>query len=213
LPIAKEISMNWHDLIGFILILAAAAAIPGPDIAAIVGSGLSGGLSRAASVTLGIMLGHAVWMTAAFTGLAALALALGGAFILIKAAAVAYLLYLAWKLWTAPVAAASDDIAVPHAASNRAGIITGLLVSLSNPKALVFFSAVMPSILPMEKLSLMDFGLLILASALTFVVVFGAWALLAAKARSTLGNAARRRTFNRASAVLIAGSAVAVAAR
>ena len=102
--------MNWHDLIGFILVLAAAAAIPGPDIAAIVGSGLSGGLSRAAAMILGIMLGHAVWMTAAFTGLAALALALGGAFIVIKAAAVAYLLYLAWKLWTAPVSASPEDI-------------------------------------------------------------------------------------------------------
>jgi threonine/homoserine/homoserine lactone efflux protein len=205
--------MNWHDLIGFILILAAAAAIPGPDIAAIVGSGLSGGLPRAFSVVLGIMLGHAVWMTAAFTGLAALALALGGAFILIKAVAVAYLLYLAWKLWTAPVAASPDDMGTTGAASNRAGVVTGVLVSLSNPKALVFFSAVMPSILPMEKLSLADFALLILASSLTFIVVFGAWALLAAKARSALGNAARRRAFNRASALLIAGSAVAVAAR
>src|SRR5688572_20777650 len=156
-PIFLEASMNWHDLIGFILILAAAAAIPGPDIAAIVGSGLSGGLPRAFSVVLGIMLGHAVWMTAAFTGLAALALALGGAFILIKAVAVAYLLYLAWKLWTAPVAASPDDMGTTGAASNRAGVVTGVLVSLSNPKALVFFSAVMPSILPMEKLSLADF--------------------------------------------------------
>ena len=205
--------MNWHDLIGFIVILAAAAAIPGPDIAAIVGSGLSGGLTRAFSVVLGIMLGHAVWMTAAFTGLAALALALGGTFILIKAVAVAYLLYLAWKLWTAPVTASPDDIAAPRAASNRAGIATGVLVSLSNPKALVFFSAVMPSILPMEKLSLADFALLILTSSLTFIVVFGAWALLAAKARTAFGNAARRRTFNRTSALLIAGSAVAVASR
>jgi threonine/homoserine/homoserine lactone efflux protein len=204
--------MNWHDLIGFVLILAAAAAIPGPDVAAIVGSGLSGGLRRAASVVLGIMLGHAVWMAAAFTGLAALALAMGGAFIVIKAAAVAYLLYLAWKLWTAPVTTATDEF-VASAAPSRTGIVTGLLVSLSNPKALVFFSAVMPSILPMERLSLTDFALLVLASWLTFIMVFGAWALLAAKARDAFGNIARRRAFNRASAVLIAGSAAAVAAR
>ncbi len=204
--------MSWHDLLGFILILAAAAAIPGPDIAAIIGSGLSGGLPSAFRLVFGLILGHAVWMTAAVTGLAALAQALGAAFIVIKLGAVAYLLYLAWKLWTSPV---SDGLQTDAASSgpSRAGILTGLLVSLSNPKALVFFSAVVPSILPIQHLSLGDFAVLILASSLTFIVVFGAWAVLAAKARAVLGKAANRLAINRGSAVLIAGSAVAVATR
>jgi threonine/homoserine/homoserine lactone efflux protein len=203
--------MNWHDLIGFIIVLAAAAAIPGPDVAAIVASGLSGGLRRAISVVAGLILGHAVWMTAAFTGLAALAAALGPAFLLIKVAAIAYLLYLAWGLWTAPVTPLAEE---PHAAApGRAGVVTGLAVALSNPKALVFFSAVVPSVLPMHSLTLGDDLLLILCSSLVFAAVFGAWAVLAAKARSFLGNAAGRRGFNRVSAVLIAGSAAAVAAR
>jgi threonine/homoserine/homoserine lactone efflux protein len=204
--------MSWHDLAGFIVILAAAAAIPGPDVAAIVGTGLSGGLSRAFSLVIGLILGHAVWLAAAVTGLAALAQALGGTFVVIKAVAVAYLLYLAWKLWQAPAAAPIQEEQA-LAAPSRAGILTGLLVSLSNPKALVFFGAVVPSILPIERISLADFALLLVASSLTFIVVFGAWAMLAAKARSALGNAARRRAFNRASALLIAGSAAAVAAR
>lgn len=203
--------MSWHDLLGFILILAAAAAIPGPDVAAIIGSGLSGGLSSALRLVFGLILGHAVWMTAAVTGLAALAQALGAAFIAVKLGAVAYLLYLAWKLWTAPLAAKSE----PDAASGegKAGVLTGFLVSLSNPKALVFFSAVVPSILPLDHLSLADFAWLILASSLTFILVFGVWAVLAAKARAVLGKAANLRAINRGSAVLIAGSAVAVAAR
>jgi threonine/homoserine/homoserine lactone efflux protein len=204
--------MNWHDLIGFVVVLAAAAAIPGPDVAAIVGSGLSGGLRRAFSVVVGIILGHAVWMTAAVTGLAALAAALGTAFLLIKIAAIAYLLYLAWGLWTAPVAPVTDE-ALPSSAQSRSGILTGLAVALSNPKALVFFSAVVPSVLPMQNLTLADDALLILCSSVVFVVVFGAWAVLAAKARTFLGNAASRRGFNRLSALLIAGSAAAVAAR
>jgi threonine/homoserine/homoserine lactone efflux protein len=204
--------MNWHDLIGFVVVLAAAAAIPGPDVAAIVGSGLSGGLRRAFSVVVGIILGHAVWMTAAVTGLAALAAALGTAFLLIKIAAIAYLLYLAWALWTAPVAPVADE-ALPSSAPSRSGILTGLAVALSNPKALVFFSAVVPSVLPMQNLTLADDALLILCSSVVFVVVFGAWAVLAAKARTFLGNAASRRGFNRLSALLIAGSAAAVAAR
>jgi threonine/homoserine/homoserine lactone efflux protein len=203
--------MSWHDLLGFILILAAAAAIPGPDVAAIIGSGLSGGLAPAFRLVFGLILGHAVWMIAAVTGLAALAQALGAAFIVVKLGAVAYLLYLAWKLWTAPVAAGLETGAPASAAGS--GVVTGILVSLSNPKALVFFSAVVPSVLPLEHLSLGDFAWLILASSLTFIVVFGAWAVLAAKARTVLGKAAHRRSINRGSALLIAGSAVAVATR
>jgi threonine/homoserine/homoserine lactone efflux protein len=204
--------MSWHDLLGFILILGAAAAIPGPDVAAVVGSGLSGGLSRAFSVIVGIILGHAVWMTAAFTGLAALAVALGPAFMLIKIGAIAYLLWLAWGLWNAPVAPLEAN-AEGSASRSRAGILTGLAVALSNPKALVFFSAVVPSVLPLERLTLGDDALLVLCSSAVFVVVFGAWALLAAKARQFLGHAANRRGFNRISAMLIAGSAALVATR
>jgi threonine/homoserine/homoserine lactone efflux protein len=204
--------MSWHELLGFVLILAAAAAIPGPDIAAIVGAGLGSGLTAAFRLILGLILGHALWMTAAVTGLAALAQTLGTAFIAVKLGAVAYLLYLAWKLWTAPIAAGLEEGA-QAARSSGAGVVTGLFVSLSNPKALVFFSAVVPSILPIQRLSLGDFALLILASSLTFILVFGAWAVLAAKARAVLGKAANRRAINRGSALLIAGSAVAVATR
>jgi len=204
--------MTWHDLLGFVVVLAAAAAIPGPDVAAIIASGLSGGLARAFSVVAGLLLGHAVWMTAAVTGLAALASALGPAFLLIKIAAIAYLLYLAWGLWTAPVTPLHDD-ALPSPKPSRSGITTGLAVALSNPKALVFFSAVVPSVLPMQSLTFADDVLLIVCSSLVFAVVFGTWAALAAKARRFLGDAASRRGFNRLSAVLIAGSAAAVAAR
>jgi threonine/homoserine/homoserine lactone efflux protein len=203
--------MSWHDLLGFILILGVAAAIPGPDVAAIVANGLSGGLARALSVVAGLILGHMVWLTAAFTGIAALAAALGTAFLVIKIGAIAYLLWLAWGLWTAPVTPMESGPA-PSTAPHT-GIMTGIAVSLSNPKALVFFSAVVPSVLPIDRLTLTDDALVLAASTVVFAVVFGAWAVLAAKARDFLGNAARRRGFNRISALLIAGSAAAVAAR
>ena len=124
------------------------------------------------------------------------------------------LLTLAWGLWTAPVAPLPEDGALPSSSELAGnGVATGLAVALSNPKALVFFGAVAPSVLPMQNLTFADDALLILCSSAVFVVVFGAWAVLAAKARGFLRNAASRRGFNRVSAVLIAGSAAAVAAR
>jgi threonine/homoserine/homoserine lactone efflux protein len=204
--------MSWHDIFAYILILATATAIPGPDVAALIATSLSSGLSRSMTVLAGIMIGHAVWMIAAIAGLAAIAQALGTAFILVKVAAVGYLLYLAWGLWTAPVDE-QGTAGSPMFKSGRSSIITGLMISLSNPKALVFFSAIAPSVLPIEHLGMADAMLLVAVNSLVFLVVLGGWAVLAARARVFLQSAARRRGLNRASAVLIAGTGIAIASR
>jgi threonine/homoserine/homoserine lactone efflux protein len=204
--------MSWHDLFAYIVILATATAIPGPDVAALIGTSLSSGLARSMIVLAGIMIGHAVWMILAVTGLAAVAQAMGAAFIVVKIAAVAYLLYLAWQLWNAPVEDGSAP-AASHLKSGRSSIITGLLISLSNPKALVFFSAIAPTVLPIETLGIADAAFLVAINSLVFLIVLGGWAVLAAQARGFLRSAARRRGMNRASAVLIAGTGIAIASR
>lgn len=204
--------MSWHDLFAYIVILATATAIPGPDVAALIGTSLSSGLSRSMTVLAGIMIGHALWMIAAIAGLAAVAQALGAAFVVVKIAAVAYLLYLAWQLWTASVED-GETARAPLLQSTRSSLITGLMISLSNPKALVFFSAIAPTVLPIERLGVADAAFLVAVNSLVFLVVLGGWAVLAAKARRFLQSAARRRGMNRASAVLIAGTGIAIASR
>ena len=121
--------MTVTELTGFALILAAAAAIPGPDIAAIVARSLGFGFRRTVPLILGIVAGHAIWLAAAATGVAMLAKAFGAAFVAVKIAGVLYLLYLAWQLWSAPAEAAGEDAATPS--GDRAAVLTGLLVSLS----------------------------------------------------------------------------------
>ena len=122
----EETVMSWHDLLGFILILAAAAAIPGPDVAAIIGSGLSGGSSVGVQVGFrphprpcrvddgGVSPDSPRWrrLWARHSSSS-------------SSGAVAYLLYLAWKLWTAPVAPAAGRCGGVGGPS-RAGILTGL---------------------------------------------------------------------------------------
>ena len=49
--------MSWHDLLAYVVILATATAIPGPDVAALVGTSLSSGLARSMTVLAGIMIG------------------------------------------------------------------------------------------------------------------------------------------------------------
>jgi threonine/homoserine/homoserine lactone efflux protein len=201
--------MSAAELLGFSLVLATAAAVPGPDIAAIVGRAFAVGLWRTLPLVAGIILGHAVWMLAAVSGLAALARLLGPAFVAIKIAAALYLIYLAWRLW---FGTSADDRAAsgPH----RGGaVLSGLLVSFSNPKAMVFFGAVVPSIVAVDRLNGLDVAVLIAASSATFALVFTSWAAIAARTRTLLRSVAVRRVANRFLALVLTGAAVAVTAR
>lgn len=203
--------MTWAELAAFLLVLGAAAAVPGPDIAAIVARALAHGFRGVLPIACGIVLGHAMWMLAALVGLSTLAQMFGTLFLVLKLAGVAYLLYLAWQLWRANP---EDSAQASHASgSDTAGFASGLLVAVSNPKALVFFSAVVPSILPLQSMRLADIALVEGLSALVIFAVFCVWGLAVARARAALLSASRRRTLNRVSALVMAITGLAIALR
>ncbi len=109
--------MDLTSLLVFTGALFVAAASPGPGIAAIVARVLGGGMNGAIAFTAGVALGDVVWLTFAVLGLAVVAQTFQGVFLVIKYAGAAYLLYLAWKLWTAPVVA--HDVAPDKSDVNR----------------------------------------------------------------------------------------------
>src|ERR1041384_2337584 len=94
--------MSLYGLLTFCAVYALAVATPGPGIAAIIARSLAHGSKGAPAFTAGFVVGDLVWFSIAATGLAALARTAATLFIAIKWAGVAYLLYLAWKLWTEP---------------------------------------------------------------------------------------------------------------
>src|SRR3954464_5515910 len=97
--------MDLAGLLVFASALFIAAASPGPGIAAIVARVLGRGTRGARAYTAGVALGDVVWLTVAILGLSALAQAFHGVFEIVKYAGAAYLLYLAWRLWTGAGAA------------------------------------------------------------------------------------------------------------
>ena len=97
--------MDHTGLFVFATALFVAAASPGPGIAAIVARVLGRGVRGAGPFAAGVALGDVVWLSLAVGGLAVLAQAVQPVFLVIKWIGVAYLLYLAWQMWTAPVVA------------------------------------------------------------------------------------------------------------
>ena len=110
--------MDLSALLIFAGALMLAAGSPGPSVAALVARVIARDWRDVVPFAAAMWLGEALWLTLAVYGLAALAQALHGAFLVVKYLGAAYLLYLAWRMWSAPVATPEDRPA-PRAGAAR----------------------------------------------------------------------------------------------
>src|SRR5215813_2435906 len=97
--------MTLTGLLLFSAAYATAVISPGPGVAALVARVLARGLRGAPAFIAGFLVGDLIWFTLAATGLALLAQIFAIVFVVVKYVGAIYLLYLAWRLWTAPPAA------------------------------------------------------------------------------------------------------------
>jgi threonine/homoserine/homoserine lactone efflux protein len=203
------------DLAGLLLFSSAlfiAAASPGPGIAAIVARVLGRGPKEAVAFSIGVALGDVVWLTFAILGLAALAQAFHEVFLVIKYAGAAYLLYIAYTIWTAP--AVAKDVK-PEAGTEHPTklLLGGLALTLGNPKTVVFYLALLPTILDLTRITVLGYAELVVATLSVVGVVFAGYIVLAARARQLFATPMAIRIPNRTTGALLAGAAAAVASR
>ena len=204
--------MDLAGLIVFGTALLVAAASPGPGIAALVARVLGRGPRGAVAFSAGLAVGDVVWLACAVVGLAALAEAFHGLFLAIKYGGVAYLAYLAYRIWTAPVEARA--LAAENAREHPFRLfLAGLALTLGNPKVMVFYLALLPTILDLSRVTLWGFAELVGVTLSVLALVFAAYALAAARARRLFTSPKALRALNRATGAAMAGAAGAIAAR
>lgn len=206
--------MSWYGLVTFCVAYFLAVATPGPGVAAVIAQGLARGSSGAAPFIAGFLVGDLIWFVGAALGLSALAQTAHTAFNIVKYAGAIYLLYLAYKLWSAPVrpiAVAAEGGAIEK--PPRALFFGTLTLTLSNPKPMLFFLALLPTVVPLETLS--AFGHVEIAGAIALILpaTLGGYVLIATRARKWLKNPRALKIVNRGSGSLMAAAAVAVATR
>jgi threonine/homoserine/homoserine lactone efflux protein len=204
--------MDLAGLLVFATALFIAAASPGPGIAAIVARVLGRGLQGAIAFSIGVALGDVVWLTFAILGLAAIAQAFHGIFLIIKYAGAAYLLYIAYKLWTAP--AETLDARAETAAERPSRLLLGgLALTLGNPKPIVFYLALLPTILDLTQVTLLGYAELVAATFAVLALVFAIYIGLASRARRLFTTPRALRILNKSTGAVMAGAAAAIATR
>ena len=202
--------MTIATLMGFALALMVAAGSPGPSIAALVARVLTSGLRDVLPFLAAMWIGEAIWLAVAVAGLAVVAQAFAILFTLIKFAGVAYLLWLAWRMWTARTDIASATI--PSGQRPWRMFLAGMAITLGNPKIMVFYLAVVPTMLDLGRLTFAAWAELTLTMLVVLIAIDLGWALTAARARRLLKNRRTVRVANRTSAAVMAGAAAAIAA-
>lgn len=204
--------MTLTALALFAVVYLAAAASPGPTVLALTARVLARGKNGMAGFIIGCLAGDLVWFALAVGGLAVLAQTMQEVFLIIKYLGVAYLLYLAYKLWFAPSQA---DIEAPKlkADTNSSMVLAGLALTLSNPKTMVFFLAVVPSVVNLADTSLLGFLEMVLVISVGMVSVLATYTLVFDRARGALLGKFGIGKINRGCAVGLAGAAGLVATR
>lgn len=167
--------MDASTLFLYVIAVSAVMITPGPSMLLALSNGASNGMRVAGFGMAGAALSDLLLIGAVGCGLGALLQASEQLFSLVKWMGAAYLLYLAWVLWHAPTRPLSET-AVPSAATGRAAFVRALVVGLSNPKGLLFFSAFLPQFIqPAEPLA-PQYVILAVSSALIDCVMMSIYA-------------------------------------
>lgn len=192
--------------------LAIAAAIPGPGIVALIARALGSGFRSSLFMAMGLILGDLIYLSAVILGLAILAQTFGTAFLVIKWIGVGYLAYLAWTFWRTGIR--TREVGSDKSRDSAfASFMSGLVVTLGNPKVMVFYLAITPTIVDIASVTASDYGMLVVITAMVLLVVLIPYLMLAARARWFLATPRALRILNRTAATFMAGAAAAIAFR
>jgi threonine/homoserine/homoserine lactone efflux protein len=171
------------------------AATPGPGVFATVARSMASGFGHAAVVVAGIVTGDLIFLLLAIFGLASVATLLGDLFLLVKIAGGLYLIWLGLRIWNSKPGAV--EIHGVRELSWKQNFLSGLVITLGNPKVILFYLGFLPTFLDLATLSAGEVAIVaaVVSVVLGSVMLFYAWS--AARARELFRSSRAKRIMNR----------------
>jgi threonine/homoserine/homoserine lactone efflux protein len=198
------------DLLAFLGISVLVIVTPGQDTALAIRNSLLGGRRPGVFTALGVSTGQAVWALATSVGLAALIVAFEPAFVALKLAGAAFLIYLGIQALVAAVR--GRHVERTHGGgplTSGVAFRQGVLSNLGNPKMAVFFTSLLPQFGAESFGGLLALGLVF--CTMTFVWLSG-YAFAVARAGDVLRRPAVRRVFDAVLGAVLVGLGIRLAA-
>ena len=165
--------MNGAELILILIAWAVGGASPGPATMAIAGTSMERGRKAGLSVAAGIVCGSAAWGSAAAVGMSAIMLANAWLVEILRYVGGAYLLYLAAKAMKSALSEKPLAKITARRGDYRALYIKGLLLHLTNPKAIFGWGAMFAIIVPPTSSPVVVAQMFLALIAVSNIVFFG----------------------------------------
>jgi threonine/homoserine/homoserine lactone efflux protein len=204
--------MDLLTLFAFTVAYVVAVLVPGPGVAAIVARALGGGFWSAVPMIIGILVGDLIYLVFALFGLAAIAAYFAPIFVIVRWAGALYLLYIAWLFWTARPG--KEQLGPRARESWLKTFLSGFALTMGNPKTIVFYLALLPTVVPLDKpITVLGFTELTTIVVVVLLAIGAGYAALAAWAREMFTSSKAIRRMNRTAGIIMAGAAAFVVAR
>ncbi|WP_205370821.1 MULTISPECIES: LysE family translocator [Thermoleptolyngbya] len=195
-------NLTLSNIVALFSAMVVLAAIPSISVLTVSTRAASLGFLHGVLTAAGIVVGDLLFIAIALWGLSFLSSALGSLVFLIKYLGGAYLIWLGLRLFRAreqPVEAQS----ISHS-SRVSSFLTGLLITLADQKATLFYLGFFPAFLDMSQVSYVDAGVIMLVAIAAVGGVKVIYALLADQTRFLLGGGLSTRLNAIAGGVMVA---------
>lgn len=158
--------------------------IPGPAVLCVVSAALTRGPRAGFQASLGILAANTAYFALSATGLGAVLLASRMAFVIIKWVGAAYLVYLGVRMLFARHTDTPIAPDAPESRKPRREFWNGFVVQAANPKALIFFTALLPQFIDPDAAVAPQIGILAVSS---IVIELGVLSIYVAASHSARG--------------------------
>lgn len=139
--------MEFGVWLAFFTMFLAGGLTPGPAVMLVTTSSIRYGFWASMAPAIGICVGNVIWVTLAASGASALAHTFPAAFLVLKVAGIAFILFLAWKTaFGEPI-----DLLRREPPPKTKLFAHGVGLQLANPNALVYFGGLMPAYIDADK--------------------------------------------------------------
>jgi len=181
---------------------------PGPGVLATIGHAMARGFRPTLAFVAGVMCGDLVYILAVLLGLAAIAREFHDVFFAIRLLGGAYLIWLGIGMFRGSISVRRSETPVEkgHGAAYR----SGLLVTLGNPKVMLFYGGLLPTFIDIAALRSIDVMILTVLLIADVGCILAAYAYSADRARRAVRSSAVARWFNRVSGAVLIGSGTAL---
>ena len=185
---------------------------PGPAVLYVISSGLRAGARKSIASILGILAANAVYFAISATGVGALLVASYNLFFAVKWIGAAYLVYVGLMALFGKSEIMPAEEGTPTTIGGWRLFRDGFILQASNPKAIVFFTALLPQFInPHGRVVTQVLILAITSAIIEFFVLLGYGS--AAGRASALAHQPRYATWtNRVAGVLLIGAGAGLAA-